>query len=65
MKKLGLKAVYPAKKTTKTDRKYKPMNLLKNFRMRKPNDVWFMDITYVRSFWVIWVCSSGSGWIFS
>ena len=49
MKKMRLKAVYPARKTTtKTDTKYKPINLLKSFRIRKLNDVWFMDITYVR-----------------
>lgn len=48
MKKMRLKAVCPARKMTKTDRKYKPINLLKSFRIKKPNDVWFMDITYVR-----------------
>ena len=48
MKKIGLKAVCPARKTTKTDRKHKAINLLKSFRIKKPNDVWFMDITYVR-----------------
>ena len=48
MRELGLKAIYPAKKTTKTDTNFKPVNLLRSFRVRKPNDVWFMDITYMK-----------------
>ncbi len=47
MRKLGFRAVYPARKTTKTDTKFKPENLLKNFRVGKADDVWFFKTEIV------------------
>ncbi len=47
MRKMGLKAVYPAPKSTESTATHY-INLLKEKSITKPNQVWFADITYVR-----------------
>ncbi len=47
MRKMGLKAVYPAPKTTESTATHY-INLLKEKSITRPNQVWFADITYVR-----------------
>jgi putative transposase len=48
MRVLGVRGVCPGRKTTRMDKEFKPENLMKRFKIRGPNDVWFMDISYVR-----------------
>ena len=49
MKKLGIEAIYPKPKLSKQhpDHKIYPY-LLKDFELSKPNQVWSIDITYIR-----------------
>ena len=48
---MGLKAVYPAPKTSQPHPEHKKYPyLLKGFRIVRPNQVWSADITYIRLF---------------
>ena len=48
MRKMGLRAVYPDPKTTESTTTHY-VNLLREKRITRPNQVWFADITYVRA----------------
>jgi putative transposase len=48
MRKMGLIAIYPKKKTSISNKSHKKYPyLLKNYRISKANDVWSIDITYI------------------
>jgi putative transposase len=50
MRELGLRAIYPAPRTTILDKKaYKHPNLLKDLIVTQPHQVWQIDITYLRT----------------
>ena len=50
MKKMGLKGICPPRRTTKSDKVsiLKPENFVRHIVIKRPNQVWYTDITYMR-----------------
>lgn len=49
MQEMGIQAIAPKKKTSISNQSHKKYPyLLKNYEIKKPNEVWMSDITYIR-----------------
>jgi len=49
MKKIGIKAIYPKPKTSvQPKKKISTDNIIRNLHIRKPNQLWYTDITYIK-----------------